>query len=279
MSLEKSAIATGPQAVFESGTARCGFRRQFWKENKWVLDWPEIEGDPLVVPQAKVIIIDPQESADWFHRTKKVTQDLQRVQFTDSVWFDHGKYWPKALYPAALHDLIVRIGKKLDTRAWAYVAGVGPWARLAVVAAFDLGYRKVRVISNEDEGFQDLASKIRKFCFGIEMELLKTSDVTLQPNNGSLLINTFDLSTDKDMLTTLLYLNFIRRPALIVDVPFNYQQSELLQEGQSAGFDVISGVDVRGLYDFLLLQKMGIETKLDWNQYLTLWRSFLEALR
>lgn len=264
--------------AIEVGKARCELRRQFWSDNKWPVEFLEAEGDPLN-SKAKVVLTDPLESPDWFHRTKKFTQGLQRIEFTDSIWQDHGKFWPKALYPTALHDLVVRVGQKLDTRAWAYVAGVGPWARLAVTTAFDLGYRKVRIISNDHAGVEDLSRKIQKFCFGIELEELATADVTLQPNNGSLLINTFDLETDKDMLTTLLYLNFVRRPALIVDVPFHNALSPLLQEGQHAGFEVISGVDLRGMYDFMVLEKLGIKIGINWSQYLTTWRAALELLR
>lgn len=279
MSLEKSTPLVGPPTVFESGAARCGFRRQFWKDNKWNIEWPEVAGDPLLAKQVSLLLVDPNESTDWLHRAKKSSQDLQRIEFTDSIWFENKVYWPKAIYPRALHDMIVRVGKKLDTREWAYVTGTGPWARLAVLTAFDLGYRKLRIISNDSPGILDLATRIQKFCFGIEMEELRHEDVTLQPNNGSLLVNTIDLAVEKDLLSTLLYLNFVRKPALIVDVPFNYQPNPLLQECSQAGFDTISSVNLRGLYDFCLLEQLKVEIGVTWEQYLKAWNESLEALR
>lgn len=266
-------------AIFEAGTARCGFRHKFWKENKWSVDFPELKDDPLTSKMVTAIIVDPNESAQWMHKLNKFPQGLGRTEFVDSIWLEEGTFWPRSLYPEVLRDLIVRVGRTLDTRAWAYVAGVGPWARLAVMAAFDLGFRRLRVITNDTEGFNDLRIRIEKFCFGLEIQPLETADVTLQPNNGSLLINTADLQNDADMLQTLLYLNFIRRPGLIVDIPFNYQLSPLLQEGQHNKLDVISGVDIRGLYDFHVLNRLGIDTQLQWSAYLTAWRAFLDLLK
>ncbi|PWU22551.1 MAG: hypothetical protein C5B49_00455 [Bdellovibrio sp.] len=266
--------------AFELPTARCGFRHQFWKDNHWDVNWVEgTPGNPFLEKFTDLIIVDPLESSEVLHQLKQNPQDVGRLHFVDSVWLESGRYWPRNFYEEVLRELIVRIGQRLDIAAVAYVAGTGPWARLAAVAAFELGYRRVSLISNDSPKSQQDIQRLSSFCFGLEIEILATAEMTLKPNNGSLLINTLDLQADRDMLETLLYLNFIHRPGLIVDIPFTFQLSALMQEGRGAGFDVVSGVDIRGLYDYLILRRLGVEVKLEWSAYVAAWRAFLDLLR
>lgn len=276
MELEKAEKSI---SIFETETARCGFRHQFWRELNLSVEWKEIEGDPLAPREAGVILVDPADSTDWLHRIKRFPQDIQRIEFVDSVWLEAGTYWPRAFYARTLTTLMTRFAKTLDTKAWAYVAGVGPWARLAVLLAFDLGFSRVRLVCHDPSAVQELIDKVGSFCFGIELEPLQTADLTLQPNNGSLLINCYDLLNDADMKQTLLYLNFIREPGLLVDLPFNFQAAPLIDEGKVVGYPTISSVQVRGLYDYYLLHRLGVDTGLPWPEYLNRWQDFLSELR
>jgi len=271
--------------VFESFVVHCKLRQQFWQDNGWTVQWLEDSGssdaakrDLLAAQKANVLLVDPIETEKWLHRLNKSSQDLRRVGFLDSIWLDKGVYWPQTIYPEALRDLMVKVGKSLDFSGCAYIApSSAAWGRLCALAAFDLGYRKIRFICNDLALTEAIKAQIEKFCFGIEIEGLETAGVTLQPNNGSLLMNACDLKNDPDMKQTLLYLNFVRPGSLIVDIPFSSQASALEQEALSANYEVISNSQVRGVFDFLILRRLGLVDGKDRQTYLEKWQAFLKS--
>lgn len=254
--------------------AECPHRRGFWRDLELPVEFVDSIAEPL---KAKIggLIVEPSQSDEWLKKIKSASTDVIRVGFLDSLLQDHGRLWPRNLYFSVFREAIVRAVGQLDITSWAYVAAEGPWARFGVAVAFDLGYRRVRVICNQEGAVDDLRERMSHFCFGLEVEGLRTSDVTLQPNNGSMLLNAYDLSKDPDMSQTLLYLNFVRLPGVIVDVSKMSVMSPLIQEGQNAHYDCIDGALLRGGYDFQLLSTLGVPLVCEVHEYIEKWKSYL----
>lgn len=266
--------------IYVSPMAECAHRKKFWSDNHWEVDW--ITGSPeeiIAQKQAQAILIDPLECPEWIERSKNVPMDIARFGFADSLWLQEGRYWPRALVHNLLRDFMVRVAKTLDISAWVYIVGEGPWAQMFVYLASDIGYRKICLVGENKEALEKIFQKTGRHCFGLETRILAPPDLTQEPNNGSLLVNTTDLSDKPTLLQTLLYLNFVHRPGLIMDVPFEAKLSALLGEARQTGFEIISGVDLRALLDCAVLEKLKVENQISWPAYLANWRAFLGLLK
>lgn len=240
-------------------------REQLWRE----LGLPvEFVADP---DAADFLLVDGRDSEQRLQQLKHIPREVLLTRHVDLVdRRDPRKPWPRSLLTDALKQSVFRRAKGLDQRAWSLVTGVSPLTRAAMVAIFEIGYRSLRLVHTPEE--EDAARKIRedfaKFCFGFEVELQKRAELTLTPNNGSLLVNVEDLAADADLLQTLLYLNFLHRPGLVVDLSETKPgDSQLLKEAALSGFGTVSGIEVRSEWDLLLLRQIGIPCDLDVASY------------
>lgn len=266
--------------VHVTSLAECAHRQKFWSERKWDVEW--ISGTPeqlLLEKKADVILIDPIETAEWIERSKNIPIEISRYGFADSLWLQEGRYWPRALTSGLLRDFVVQVAKTLDISAWAYIVGGGPWAQMFVYLASDIGYRKICLVADNPDPIDEIFQKVKKHCFGLETRILAPGDLTQEPNNGSLLINTLNLESEPNLLQNLLYLNFVHKPGLIMDIHFEAKISALLGEARQTGFEIISGVDIRAVYDHAVIEKLNIGNQISLPAYLADWRAFLGVLK
>lgn len=262
--------------IFVQSEIDCPQRRKFWVDNHWDVEWVQEDASTVLKQKsADLLIVAPEQSLEWMEIAKKTPIEISRIGFCDSLWLQEGSYWPRALYKDLLRDFVVRIAKTLDIGAWIYIAGDTAWAQMFVFLASDIGYRKICLLGDNQEALEKIIQKSQRHCFGIEMKILAPPDLTQEANNGSMLINTYDFEKNADLLQTLLYLNFVHQPGLIMDTFYNGKISPLLGEARQIGFEIISGVDVRALYDFALLEKLKVANQVPWPTYLTSWRAFL----
>lgn len=266
--------------LFVTPAADCEFRRKFWAENKWDIDWiPGEMNQVLSEKKAQGILISPLETKVWVEKAKNSPIDVTRYGFADSLWLQENRYWPRVIYRDLLRDFTVRVAKTLDIGAWAYIVGSNAWTQMFIFLVSDIGYRKICLVDEDELAPRALIKVVSKQCFGVELRTIKPPDLTQEPNNGSLLVNTLDLDLHSTLFQTLLYLNFIHRPGLIMDLHFNGKISGLLGEATQSGFEVISGVDLRALYDCAILEKLKVPNQIPWPNYLASWRAFLGLMR
>lgn len=248
-------MSPSPLRLYESPGTECELRRQFWRNLALPVEWvsrrEEAHHGILVAPDKP---IEPIESL------KRMTRDILLLGYYDFLKIEDGILWPKAIAQRCLRPLILRRCPALDLRAWALVTGVQATSRLALESVFQLGFRQVRLVHGEGQNgeAQKIQTELQKFLFGFKITLQKRDDLTLQPNNGSILINVVDLTQDAPLRETLLYLNFLHRPGVILDLPFQAQDSDLISEARVSGFDAISGKEARGAWDYALLEELGL---------------------
>lgn len=261
--------------LFERPGTESPLRREFWKELNLPVEWLDAESN-----QANGVLIDAENSEFVLTDLRHIPREVLLVRHVDFIERDGQKLWPRSLLTQSLRQIVLRRAKSLDLRAWGLVTGVSPAARAALVSVFDLGYRQVRLVHNEpeEEAAQVLKADFEKFCFGLHIELQRRGELTLQPNNGSILVNVCDLKADADLLQTLLYLNFIHRPGLIVDLSATEVEGALLKEGQISGFDTVAGFEAQAEWDYSLLHLLKIPVGLSVNEYHQRWREKINGV-
>lgn len=214
--------------------------------------------------EADLILTDGRNSEHELQSMKFIPREILMVRHVDLIdRRDPKKPWPRSLLTGAIKHAVLKTSRGLDQRGWAFTTGVSPVTRAAILAMFELGYRQVKLIHLPDEepGALKIQEDCAKFCFGLTIEKKLRSELTLQANSGSLLVNVENLEADADLLQTLLYLNFLHRPGLVVDLsPDGEASSTLLKEADISGFGTVSHRAVALEWDREFREYLGLKS-------------------
>ncbi len=186
----------------------------------------------------------------------RLTTEVRESGFIDLFVKEQSTWWFRCFLREALREAIIHQAPHLDTHSFAYIVGSNESAGLGISVATQLGFRRLILVVRESIEATELAVKIQKKYFGLDLSLILDSQLTLQPSNGSLLINTFGAGTKEPVLADLPYLNFLKKEGLVVDLPFPDGVTQLIDEATHLGVLHISGSEIVALRDFLFLKSM-----------------------
>jgi shikimate 5-dehydrogenase len=264
-------------------------RKQFWLETlslKQKLQWVDFTSEQLADPVALLktnlvegVIVPTQISEQLIAASTKIPTEVREAGLVDAVVRLQSILWIRSYLRSALHQLIISHAPKLDTHSIVYVTGSDAQARMAAVVAIRMGFQKIVLISENFEEAQKIVGELAKNFFSLDLRVLRETELTLQPNNGSLLLNTLGSDTGGIVFEDLTYLNFLRKDGLVVDLPLGptpqaAAQNPLLEEATHVGIRRLSGAEIWGLRDFLFLQELGA-IQISASQYHTQWMTFL----
>ena len=175
---------------------------------------------------------------------------------TDILLKEQGTWWFRCFLREALRQSIIHQAPQLDTHSLVYITGSGDIAGLCASVAIQLGFQRLILVVREGAEARELSAKIQKKYFGLDLCLILDSQLTLQPANGSLLINTYGASSGEPVLDDLPYLNFLKKEGLVVDIPYPDGLNQLVDEAKHVGIRHIQGSEIIGLRDFLFFESM-----------------------
>jgi len=199
-----------------------------------------------------------------------IPQDVKIHLYADSFFKIQGKWWPELFWFQNLRNLIVRSVKGLNNRLAGYVLGDGPLVQICAHILADLGFQDIYMVSvnsNNDNEFQLLQKKI----IGIRFHQLSLMQMNLQSTNGSILINTLELTALEKVLDEIVYFNFLQPQSCIVDLHISNKINPLIREAELANFKTLSGHKVIAVREFGFLEKMGILNSWQWSDFYEHW--------
>jgi hypothetical protein len=260
-------------------------RREFWQQlaPEFAVEFIDFqEGrDQLfadfqkIFAEADVALVSADYSKIFFEYFPQISRRLLEVGRIDMIEKTQITS-PLCLAREALHELIVEKAPNLDTHAKAYVTGADASMRVALSVLVQLGYRHINIVHDEVEMIEGIISELKRFYFGVQLYSLKNMDLTLQPNNGSILINTVQLDNQPDLLQDLSYLNFIYGSGLIVETNTFPLGHSLIDEAKNVGLTVLSGAEVGGQVDWMFLRKLFGQVPWPAGEYRQKWIQFLK---
>lgn len=221
--------------------------------------------------RADCVIINPDKPPIEFKSFSLSTNASKNIEAYDVLFKDQSKkIWPELFLSEAMRILILDKAKNLDTHAYAYLTGDSGLFKICWVTLIQMGFSKFAIVSKKAEEVIEEVNKIQSRFFNLQVKVLRDSELTLQPNNGSILVNT--IFEDENLIQDLSYLNFLRSEGLVVDLPGHSAKNELISEAQQVGNIILQGGLVYGLRDFLVLQNKGLLTPgLTPEKYLSDW--------
>lgn len=190
-----------------------------------------------------------------------------------------GQWWPHCYLKLALSERISLKAPHLDCTQIAYITGDGNNMKVAASIAVQFGFPIIFLVIDESQSVEDTLAHLRRQYFGINFQTITSGDLTLQKNNGSLLINTARFDKSEEFIEDLSYLNFLLAGALVVDTNVLPLTNNLLSEALHVGLTTLGGAEVLGLADYLLLRdildSVKVSRVLSSEQYLEQWSQFL----
>lgn len=262
-------------------------RRKFWLDIlKLPLDWKVFSEEELNDPldtlkrdqSSDGLLLSPLFTENILSSEMKVPAEVIESGFVDSTVRSQGKLWVRCFLKEAIRQSILHKSPSLDTHAIAYVTGSDEMTRLAIVVAAHIGFRRIVVVTQTPEKATARVQQLQRLFFDLEIKVIKDFELTLQPNNGSLLINTYTPEDGEVVFADLTYLNFLKPDGLVVDLPFSPLSNDLLTEAEHVKVSSLTGVEIWSFRDFLFLRAL-LEEKfvISWPEYLDHWRKFLSS--
>lgn len=258
----------------------------FWKslalEIELIEISDEIKNQPELIYKHKVdfevALLEPTVGEVVTDAAKEVLSEVKDLGWADLLIRQQKHLWPKLLSRHALRLSIIQAASDLDSHSVGYVTGKGPMARMAAAVLIQLGFERLAILSDDPVLVEKEISFMRRKYFGIQIHFLSESEMTMQPNNGSIIINTIAHDKESNILDDLPYLNYIKKEGLVVDLPFATGPNQLIDEAEHVGMRVLSGVTVRGMRDFILLQQLAeiqeIKCPFELTDYMKAWLEF-----
>ena len=191
-------------------------RKRFWLEDlKLDFGWHEFEPELLDDPMGLLskdhfdaVLLDPEFSDFYMAQMPRVPDEVKGSGLADAALREAGQIWLRCFVREALKYLILKKAPDLDTHAQCYVTGTGSLSRMGAVVAIQLGYRNIVAMSHDKEEAEIFGAQLKKKFFGLQIHALHEYEMTLQPNNGSLLVNTSSGRAGQFALDDLAYLNY-----------------------------------------------------------------------
>lgn len=261
-------------------------RQSFWTQDlKLPVEWVDLTSS-LGVEAAEILkirgvdglLVDPEQSAELIAASSRVPAEIVESGTVDSLIFDGRNLWIRCFLREALRRLILLQAPRLDTHSLCYLTGSDAMARLGASVAIQMGFRKLAVISEDSDQLDFFVDNLKRIFFGVDLRLLRETELTLQPNNGSLLINTIPSDSGSLVFEDLTYLNYLDKQGLVVDLPFSPKTNPLLEEARHTKVLELESSTIWGLRDFTFLKAVfGTEMRVAESDYLRRWKEFLSS--
>ncbi len=201
--------------------------------------------------------------------------DVSQVQGFDHWIFETKEFWSRILWAKTLRSLIVSKVHSLDIRQACLIVGEGPWVRLSAWVAAGLGYSKILIVSENLEDLDQQVKILQSILVGIHLEKIPADLLTLQTMKCSLLLNSLNLTENPGLMGDIGYFNFMSTMGLIVDLPVQVPNDDLLTEADGAGLLILDSLDLQANldFDFLLALKVPSLNETLRSQFGVHWRS------
>jgi len=145
-----------------------------------------------------------------------VPENLISLKFCDGFRFENKKWVPVCSYLDVFKKVFSSSSHFLDTSKAVLVVGDLEPARAAVMTFFKMGFRDFMTL-NQDKKTSTWLEGVKKGLFGIQVQNLGSRDLVNLSGNASVLINAVYDPGEVQFQQELSYLNFLYRPALILD--------------------------------------------------------------
>lgn len=236
---------------------------------------PEYSMDLL--ERVDAVSVDPLLSSLILPQISVASALVKSVGCLDS-FFKEGRTWyPRLLIHEAIRLVLVEQARDLDTRSPAFVIGDGELSRIVSSVLVEMGIRDLYLVG--DLGFLEHQKEIlMRSHFGSRFHLLPPEELTLQSVSSGILVNTVDLSEQKNLLTDLSYFNYMKSSGFVLDLNVFPVENNLLEEAEREDLRVLSPVLCLRQLVPLWMKQLEVPLQISDDEVCELWEQFLKIV-
>ena len=154
------------------------------------------------------------------------------------------QYWPELFLPAVIRKVIKNKVSTLNLNHYAYIVAQDLWIRPLAAAAVNLGFANIKLVGTDGEFLKSQKSYLSRKLIGVQFEIVMTQELTLQPQQAGLLMNSLDLNKSKESLQDLAYFNFMVPEGLFLDFIDGAPNLSLREEADRAHLISLSALEI-----------------------------------
>jgi hypothetical protein len=183
-----------------------------------------------------------------------ISEEVKEMGFVDCILLQNSKNWLRCFLAQALRQSIIDEHSTLNTHQAAFVTDGGAWTHLCCSLLMQMGFKNIVILSEDVDSSQSKFKSTQAKYFGSQISYLSFDKLTEQPSHASVLINLLDSTEKPELYGDLLYLNFLKRDSLVIDLFSDQVTSALTEESVVAGVHSFTGLLVLALRDFYVLE-------------------------
>jgi hypothetical protein len=277
--------------IFELGTSLSlsGQHLNLYFENR---QWPQrcvllqdravsnlSEWLPFVADEAMALRLPVEKSDEVLRQFPRLPADVSWLATTDILYFEKNQCWPRLQTFDTIKGVLVHRFNDVDTSLCAYIVGATHKGRAAAAALASMGFTHLRFIDNRPELMNEELQLLRRYLFGVEISSVDAESLTLETIPGSLMLNTLPMQDHGTVLKDLSYFNFMKRGGVVVDTADCNQRNAFLDEAESAGLRILSGIEYQAQSDVDLLHRLMPGQYVTYEDYLESFTDSLDVLK
>lgn len=257
----------------------CQFLAHLAKEQGWDFQFethPEYNADLL--DSADMVRVDMSLSDGILEKTNVQPTLVRTVRCVDSFVKEDGKWYPRLLFYEALRKVLVDSARDMDIRAPAFVIGDTEKARVVTSVLAQMGFGEIYVVGQDPISLSVQMQLLKRSHLGIHFQGMMADQLTILSVSAAIVINTVDISKDRELLSDLSYFNFMKRDGYALDLNLLPFVNPLLEEAERAELRVLHPSLVAAQLTLLWLEKLVPESRLKVEDLRESWKTFLKQI-
>lgn len=204
---------------------------------------------------------------DWteeaFHLVTAAPPLITVLQTVDLFYKKRGILWPHLNFKEAVHSTILQSHPYLNTKGSGLIIGDSVEAIQAAYVLVELGLKHITFVVESDEIGSPFLELMKNSLFQIHFEVITKEKIILLPGIYSVMVCCKDLRDNANLLTAILYFNYLERGGLILNCVYPLDGVPLTEEALAIGAQCVSIPLVQIHEAVMAVQKLGMSSSIE----------------
>ncbi len=181
---------------------------------------------------------------------------VTQVHYIDFIYNKNGSLWPHLLHKDAIHSVILERQPYMNIKGAGLVVGVSQEAILAAFVLVELGIKQITFVIENEEAGGPLLNLLKQSLFEVRFDVISKHKVILLPGIYSVIVCYEDLREQTELVTALLYFNYLERGGLVINAGTQLEKVPLMEEALAIGAKVVDISEVQIHEELMAIRKV-----------------------
>lgn len=216
----------------------------------------EASCEPKELQKYKMIRVHRSFGHEMFSKISVCTQLISSLEYIDFIYEKNGALWPHLLVKDYIHSLIIDAQPFANSKGSALIIGATDEAILSAHALYEMGLKHITFVTDSPDLGDRVLKTLGAHLFDMKVEVIPVQKVILLSGVYSLLLCFENLATNQELLTALLYFNYLSHNGLIINLGYSLDKTLLLEEAMAINAKVVGLPEVQFHQEMAALRKI-----------------------